>query len=86
MASNSNSFSSIRINKRKQEFEDSDIEEIPKIQRIEPLRHITLDYNYANEKNIHELFDSIRLIGYDAPTENSKGHWHILGIPRISKR
>lgn len=78
--------SSIRINKRKNEFDDSDVEEVPKMQRVEPLRHITLDYQYATEKNIFELFDNIRLIGYDAPTENVKGHWHILGIPRKSKR
>lgn len=78
--------SSIRINKRKNPFDDDEIEEIPKMQRIEPLRHITLDYGFANEKNIHELFDHIRLIGYDKPTENSKGHWHVLGIPKISKR
>jgi hypothetical protein len=78
--------SSIRINKRKNPFDDDEIEEISKFQRTEPLKHITLDYRYCDEKNIHELFDHIRLIGYDKPSDNVRGHWHILGVPKISKR
>lgn len=79
-------FSSIRINKRKNPFDDDEIEEINKFQRVEPLKHITLDYRFCDEKNIFELFDHIRLIGYDKPTDTSKGHWHVLGVPKISKR
>lgn len=35
-----------------------------------------------------ELFDSVRIIGYDKPTYNVKSHWHkyIIGVPKITKR
>ena len=69
----------------KRKFED-ECEEQVKFQRVEPLRHCTVDYNLVTKDNIKELFSSIRLIGYDEPKAGVRGHYHVVGIPKFTKR
>ena len=69
----------------KRKFED-ECEEQVKIQRVEPLRHCTVDFNLVNPDNIKELFSTIRLIGYDEPKAGVRGHYHVIGVPKLTKR
>lgn len=72
---------------REEDSDDEiDFQQSAKAKRCEPLRHITLDYNLATEENIMELFDSVRICGFDAPRNNKPGHWHLLAIPKVTKR
>lgn len=70
--------------KRKREEEEEDFQ--PKFQRKEPLRHIMMDSSLATEANELELFDNVRIIAYDPPVNGIKSHWHVIGIPKLTKR
>ena len=63
----------------KRKFED-ECEEQVKFQRVEPLRHCTVDFNLVNPDNIKELFSTIRLIGYDEPKAGVPAYLKILVI------
>lgn len=78
--------SSASFKRRLEEDDEDNFEQGAKAKRCEPLRNITLDYSLCDENNIKELFDDIRLIGFDAPRGEIRGHWHVLGIPKCTKR
>lgn len=78
--------SSIRIQKRKSDEAELPNYQSTKFYRSSDIRHCELNYGPVTEKNVHELFDRVRIISYDPPSGSTRGHIHVLGIPRFTKR
>lgn len=78
--------SSIRIQKRSAADAELPTYQPIKFYRASDIRHCELNYGPVTENNVQELFDRVRIISYDPPSGTTRGHIHVLGIPRFTKR
>ncbi|RNA03899.1 hypothetical protein BpHYR1_054404 [Brachionus plicatilis] len=79
--------SAIKITKRKLE----ENEDVSKHQKLEKLRHCIISTKYVSEKDVHQLFDNIRLCTVDPLKVFDQGkvverHINLVATPKLFKR